>query len=338
MLGYLSPITEDELDEAAGRRGPVGQRCLGRSVAPASRSSTTAGCAACPATAASPSTRWAACSARTSEVAGQPGDTLVTSIDAKVQGVVEKQLADTITHRPADLRPGHRQELRRRLRRRRRDGGRHRPDRRDGQPADVRPGGLGRRASPTTQLPRLYSEEAGTPLLGRATQGQFAPGSTWKPFMTAGALNNGYATDTRLDCSSGFQVGNRRLQELRVRRLRLHRLRQGARGLLQHVLLPGRLRLLAALRLRRRRRRRQGPAGRGGQDVRLRQPRPASTCRARLRPDRRPAVEARLLRVDEGLLLRHGRQAAGRRDQRLRLHASPTSSASRATPTAPATP
>ena len=42
------------------------------------------------------------------------------------------------------------------------------------------------------QLARLYSDEAGTPLLGRATQGQFAPGSTWKPIMTVGALNNGY--------------------------------------------------------------------------------------------------------------------------------------------------
>ena len=59
------------------------------------------------------------------------------------------------------------------------------------------------------QLARLYSEKAGTPLLSRATQGQFAPGSTWKPFMTAGALTNGYAMDTPLDCSSGFQVGNR---------------------------------------------------------------------------------------------------------------------------------
>jgi penicillin-binding protein 2 len=55
---------------------------------------------------------------------------------------------------------------------------------------------------------RLYSEQAGTPLLGRATQGQFAPGSTWKPFMTAGALTNGYPRHP-LDCSSGFQVGNR---------------------------------------------------------------------------------------------------------------------------------
>ncbi|MGH3348263.1 MAG: penicillin-binding transpeptidase domain-containing protein, partial [Nocardioides sp.] len=59
------------------------------------------------------------------------------------------------------------------------------------------------------QLARLYSEAAGTPLLGRATQGQFAPGSTWKPFMTAGAMTHGFGPDTRLDCSSGLQVGNR---------------------------------------------------------------------------------------------------------------------------------
>ena len=59
------------------------------------------------------------------------------------------------------------------------------------------------------QLKRLYSEAAGTPLLGRAMQGQFAPGSTWKPFMTAGALTHGYGTDTPLNCSSSFRVGNR---------------------------------------------------------------------------------------------------------------------------------
>jgi len=59
------------------------------------------------------------------------------------------------------------------------------------------------------ELTRLYSEKAGTPLLSRATQGQFAPGSTWKPFIAAGALSNGYTQDTRLDCSSSFQVGNR---------------------------------------------------------------------------------------------------------------------------------
>ena len=35
------------------------------------------------------------------------------------------------------------------------------------------------------QLKRLYCEKAGNPLLFRATQGQFAPGSTWKPMMAA---------------------------------------------------------------------------------------------------------------------------------------------------------
>jgi penicillin-binding protein 2 len=65
-------------------------------------------------------------------------------------------------------------------------------------------GGISRK-----QLARLYSAKAGNPLLGRALQGQFAPGSTWKPIMTVGALNNGFSPDTRLDCSSGLQVGNR---------------------------------------------------------------------------------------------------------------------------------
>ena len=46
-------------------------------------------------------------------------------------------------------------------------------------------------------------------MLSRATQGQFAPGSTWKPIMAVGALNNGFSEGTQLDCSSGVQVGNR---------------------------------------------------------------------------------------------------------------------------------
>ena len=59
------------------------------------------------------------------------------------------------------------------------------------------------------QLNKLYSEKNGNPLLSRASQGQYAPGSTWKPFMTVGALNHGFSENTQLDCSSGVQVGNR---------------------------------------------------------------------------------------------------------------------------------
>jgi penicillin-binding protein 2 len=62
------------------------------------------------------------------------------------------------------------------------------------------------------QLARLYSDRADLPLLDRATQGQFAPGSTFKPFTAAGALTNGYSTSDKLDCSSSLTVGDRVFQ------------------------------------------------------------------------------------------------------------------------------
>ncbi len=139
---------------------------------------------------------------------GNPGDTLVTSLDAKVQSVVEKQLAETIKTARAthDSVTGRNYVA---------DSGAvvvleaqtGRVVAMASQPTydpEVWVGGIG-----SEELAELYSEKAGTPLLSRATQGQFAPGSTWKPMMTAGALTNGYTTDTRLNCSSSFQVGNR---------------------------------------------------------------------------------------------------------------------------------
>ena len=153
LLGYLSPITEDELDEAEedGDRSVNGASSVGR--AGVEKAVRHAGCAACPATSGWPSTRWAGCSATTARSQGQPGDTLVTSIDAKVQGVVEKQLAETIKLRAPDHRHRHRPQLRRRLRRRGRARGEDRPGRRDGQPADVRPRRSGSAASPRTSWP-----------------------------------------------------------------------------------------------------------------------------------------------------------------------------------------
>ena len=144
------------------------------------------------------------------EIQGRVGDTLVTSIDARVQAVVEQQLAqtiktaratvDTVTGRTYVADSGaavvH--------------GGRHRSDRRDGQPADVRPGASGSAASAASSSSGSTPTQAGTPLLSRATQGQFAPGSTWKPFMTAGALQRRlHAEHASSNCSSAFQVGNR---------------------------------------------------------------------------------------------------------------------------------
>ncbi len=141
-------------------------------------------------------------------VAPTPGDTLVTSIDARVQGVVERELrrAMAVARRTVD--PV--------------NGGRYKADSGAAVVLDARTGRVVAMASEPTydpgvwvggitskQLKRLYSKKAGTPLLSRATQGEFAPGSTWKPLMSVAALNHGYTTQSRLNCSSGLQVGNR---------------------------------------------------------------------------------------------------------------------------------
>ncbi|HEU4812381.1 MAG TPA: penicillin-binding protein 2 [Nocardioides sp.] len=207
VLGYLSPITKEEYDaaQADGDQSVNGASSVGRAGVEKEYDRWLRGM---------PGYRRVAVDSMgrvlgdDSEIEGRPGDTLVTSIDAKVQGVVERELASTI-----------------KLARRTYDEVTHRNYRADSGAVVVMEAKTGRIVSmasqptydpsvwvggiTTKQLARLYSEKAGTPLLARATQGQFAPGSTWKPLMAVGALNNGYSTDTRLDCSSGLQVGNR---------------------------------------------------------------------------------------------------------------------------------
>ena len=207
LLGYLSPITEEELDRAH-RRGDTsvhGASVVGRAGLEKQYDRYLRGRPGYKRVAVDSMGRVLGDSG---EVAGRPGDTLVTSIDARVQAVVERQLAQTIrtarnTFDPVTGRnyvadSGAVVVL---------DARNGRVVAMAGEPTydpTVWVGGISSR-----QLARLYSERSNNPLLFRATQGQFAPGSTWKPVMTAGALNNGFTPQTRLDCSSGFQVGNR---------------------------------------------------------------------------------------------------------------------------------
>ncbi len=207
VLGYLSPITEDEFDRAQedGDRSVNGASSVGRAGVEKQYDAWLRGMPGYKRVAVDSMGRVLG---EESEVPGQPGDTLVTSIDAKVQGVVEKQLADTIAtaRQTFDDVSGKNYVA---------DSGAVVVMEADtgrvvamaSQPTydpEVWVGGISKK-----QLARLYSEAAGTPLLGRAMQGQFAPGSTWKPFMTAGAMTHGFGPETRLDCSSGFAVGNR---------------------------------------------------------------------------------------------------------------------------------
>ena len=207
VLGYLSPITEGELDEAEqdDDRSVNGASVVGRAGVEKAYDTWLRGQPGYKKVAVDSMGRVLGDSG---EVESTPGDTLVTSIDSDVQAFVEKQLhrtiqtaratTDTVTGRKYAADSGAAVVL---------DAKTGRVVAMASQPTydpEVWSGGI-----TAKQLKRLYSGAAGTPLLSRATQGQFAPGSTWKPMMTAGALENGFSTGTTLDCSSGFQVGNR---------------------------------------------------------------------------------------------------------------------------------
>jgi penicillin-binding protein 2 len=207
LLGYLSPITESELDRAEkeGDESVHGASVVGRAGLEKEYDEYLRGFPGYKQVAVDSMGRVLGDSG---EIQGRVGDTLVTSIDSRVQAVVEQQLAQTIKTARATV-----------------DTVTGRPYVADSGAVVVMEANTGRIVAMASQptydpnvwvggispdeLERLYSEEAGTPLLSRATQGQFAPGSTWKPFMTAGALQNGYNYDSQLNCSSGFQVGNR---------------------------------------------------------------------------------------------------------------------------------
>ncbi len=73
LLGYLSPITEGELDEAEKRRTTPRSTAPRSWVAPASRRGTTPGCVDNPATRRWPSTPWAGCSVTLVRSCRRPG-------------------------------------------------------------------------------------------------------------------------------------------------------------------------------------------------------------------------------------------------------------------------
>lgn len=135
----------------------------------------------------------------------KPGDTLVTSIDAKVQSVAEHQLVhaimvarrtvDPVTHRKYVADSGSVVVL---------DPKNGRVIAMASYPTynpSIWVGGISQH-----NLNALYRPKADNPLLSRATQGLYAPGSTFKPFSAAGALTHGYTTHTKEDCSSSYDV------------------------------------------------------------------------------------------------------------------------------------
>ncbi|GAA0944225.1 penicillin-binding protein 2 [Kribbella koreensis] len=211
ILGYLSPITTselDELDKAGQDSVPHRSDLVGRAGVERTYDQLLRG---------TPGVKNVIVDAvgyttgLKSQTAPVPGSTLMTSIDARIQASVEAQLRgaimtarkqyDKITHRNYVADSGAAVVM----------------DTKTGQivamasypsyDPGVWVGGISQR-----ELDALYSTKAGTPLVSRAIQGQLAPGSTFKPITTAASFANGYGPKTRLDCSSYFEVGDRRFK------------------------------------------------------------------------------------------------------------------------------
>ncbi len=206
LLGYNSPITQGELDAAEKLGDALSPLSLvGRAGIESSYDRYLSGAAG---------TREVAVDSMGRVIGGggettpEPGQTLVTSIDAKVQVLAERELERSIMVARETF-----DEV---------TGRNYKADSGSVVVMDATTGRLVAMASYPTydpnvwvggitdgELERLYSEHASTPLLSRPMQGLFAPGSTFKPVTAASALSHGYNVTDQLDCSSSLTVGSR---------------------------------------------------------------------------------------------------------------------------------
>jgi penicillin-binding protein 2 len=207
LLGYNSPVTENELDaaEEAGNPRITPSSVVGRAGLEDTYNRWLMGISGDREVSVDSMGRVISYGG---EADPTPGDTLVTSLDAKVQATAEQQLEDSIQRARQTFDPvTHKNYV---------------ADSGSVVVLDAKTGSVVALASYPTydpdvwvggisqgDLERLYSAKADTPLLSRATQGLFAPGSTFKPFTAAAALTHGYSTSDQLDCSSSYTVGDR---------------------------------------------------------------------------------------------------------------------------------
>ncbi|RJL34534.1 penicillin-binding protein 2 [Bailinhaonella thermotolerans] len=196
MLGYLQPVTQQELERRVGLKASFsGVDLVGRSGLEAQYDEYLRGK---PGVRAYNVDRMGKIIGTESHMAPTTGDTLVTSIDARVQASVDAAL-DKVMRRAKD-----------------------RPDGAAGVVLDVKTGRVIALSSLPTYNPkiwiggisdpayqRLLSEKNGKPLTSRATNGELAPGSTFKVVSVAGAVKDGYPLHGTYDCPGTFRVGNR---------------------------------------------------------------------------------------------------------------------------------
>ncbi|WP_242905820.1 penicillin-binding protein 2 [Actinomadura terrae] len=199
-LGYLQPITQEELDKRKGLKvtGYSGVDLIGRAGLEAQYDAELRG---------EPGYRKVLVDSQgrvtgtAAEKAPVVGGNLVTSLDAGVQGAAEKALQAAV------------------------DGARKAGRKADAGAAvvmDVQTGKMVAMASYPTYDPGIWTggisqdeydgllgKKKGEPLTSRVTQGQFAPGSTFKISSVAAAVKDGYSLNGIYPCPGSYNVGSR---------------------------------------------------------------------------------------------------------------------------------
>ncbi|GAA2389331.1 penicillin-binding protein 2 [Streptomyces glaucosporus] len=205
VLGYLSPVTDEEIEKAKDSDSPLlSSDQIGRSGLERSYDAALRGDAGV--------TRYRVDNlgrvigeAESDE--GEPGSSLVTSIDARVQAVAEKELARAMkeARKVFDDNTGENYKA-------------------DAGAVVVMESKTGRVVA-MASLPdydpnawvggisakdyaELTGKKSNHPLLNRAIQGQAAPGSIFKVIPTAAAVKAGYEFDGRYNCSSSYSIGS----------------------------------------------------------------------------------------------------------------------------------
>ncbi|MFD7918232.1 penicillin-binding protein 2 [Streptomyces sp. NPDC059740] len=205
VLGYLSPVTDDEIKEAEDTESPLLRSDqIGRSGLERTYDSYLRGKAGV--------TRYEV--DNLGRVIGKAksdpptaGSNVVTSLDARVQHVAEKELDQAM------------KETRKQY-----DSVTHKNYKADSGAVVVMEAKTGRvvaMASNPTYDPnawvggisakdyaKLTGKNSNYPLLNRAIQGQSAPGSIFKVISSSAAVNAGYPFNGHYDCSSAYHIGS----------------------------------------------------------------------------------------------------------------------------------
>ncbi|MGW2696614.1 penicillin-binding protein 2 [Streptomyces sp. NPDC001296] len=204
VLGYLSPVTDDEIQQAKDTDSPyLRSDMVGRSGLERQYDKVLRGKAGV--------TRYEVDNlgrviGKAKSDAAEPGSNLITSIDARVQRVAEYELdnAMKIARTQFDKITGEN----------------YKADSGAVVVMEAKTGRIVAMASAPTYDPNVWvggisakdyqqltGKDSDYPLLNRAIQGQSAPGSTFKVVSTAAAIQAGYPFDGNYPCTSSYSVG-----------------------------------------------------------------------------------------------------------------------------------